>query len=125
MGARQVLAAGAVAVTGMVAIGEQMVAMAVDSGNGGEIPIDPNNIDDARKELGYTEKQIQHCERQYAQHGRASLERSRRTVLRRIKEHLKKLDEIREAGGNTSSIEREIRNWMQELNAIDEVLRRH
>ncbi len=40
-----------------------------------------------------------------------------------IKELLAKLEEIHHEGGHTSSMERELHNWLRELNAIEEVLR--
>ena len=39
-------------------------------------------------------------------------------------EHLQKLEELRQAGGYVSSIEREINNFQQQLEAIHEILRR-
>jgi hypothetical protein len=123
LGGFEMVAAGSVAVTSTKALVEQIAAFSSNSA-GRRFDIDPENIDAARIKMGYREKQRQHYERQLSDHGRASLERSRLTLLEEIQEHLKKLESIREAGGYTSSIEREIQNWLRELNAIDEILGR-
>jgi hypothetical protein len=39
-------------------------------------------------------------------------------------EHLQKLEELQRVGGHTGSIEREIRNFQQQIDAVDEILRR-
>src|SRR5205807_2647710 len=64
-------------------------------------------------------------ERQLAQHGRGSLEKSLRTFEKRLAEHMSKLERNRAAGGHTSSVEREIRIFRQSINAIKEVLKRN
>jgi RHS repeat-associated protein len=71
-----------------------------------------------------TENQLNKYKRQLAEQGPSSLERSRRSLLRRLAEHLKKLAEYREQGGYTSSVEKEIRNFQSEIEAIDEILGR-
>ena len=72
----------------------------------------------------FTKDQLKQFERQLAEHGSSSLLRSRATIEKRLDEHLGKLEEIKRAGGNTSSVEREIRNFRQQISAIDEVLRK-
>lgn len=57
-------------------------------------------------------------------HGQGSVEKSLAKFQRRLVEHQKKLDEIRKSGGHTSSVEREIRNFQQQIRAIKKVLRR-
>ncbi len=74
--------------------------------------------------LRFTKKQAQAFERQLAQHGRESLERSISTFESRLAEHHKKLEEIKKVGGHTSSVEREIRNYKQQISAAKDVLRR-
>jgi len=64
-------------------------------------------------------------ERQLAQHGRDSLVRSRASLEKRLAEHVRKLEEFREAGGYTSSIETEIRNFAGQIAVIDEILGKH
>jgi len=72
----------------------------------------------------FSERQLRQFEHQLAEHGRGSLEKSRATLERRTAEHLQKFEELRQAGAYTSSIEREIRNFQQQLAAIDDILRR-
>jgi hypothetical protein len=72
----------------------------------------------------FTAKQFGHFERQLAQHGTRALETSRRSIEGRLASHLQKLEEVRKAGGRTSSLEREIRTFRGDLAAIDELLRR-
>jgi RHS repeat-associated protein len=67
-------------------------------------------------------RQIAAFERQLVEHGRESVLRSHRKINRRLQEHLEYLDELRATGGYTSSVEREIRNWHRELEAIRRVL---
>ena len=61
-------------------------------------------------------------QRQLQQHGRTSLERSRRKIQRRLDEHLEKLEKYKNDGGYTSSVETEIRQFKRALEAIDEIL---
>ena len=73
---------------------------------------------------GFSAKQLAKFEGQLAEHGIGSLLRSQRRLTGRLNEHLDKLDNIRAAGGFTSSVEREIRNYRAELAAIEDVLGR-
>jgi RHS repeat-associated protein len=81
--------------------------------------------DDATRQGGksFTKGQVEQFQRQLTEHGKSSLEKSRATFEKRLNEHLKKLEEYKKAGGRTSSVEREIRNFRQQLEAIDEVLK--
>jgi hypothetical protein len=72
----------------------------------------------------FTERQLRQFEHQLAEHGRGSVEKSRATLARRLADHLHKLEEIRQAGGHVSSVEREIRNFQQQIAALDDILRR-
>lgn len=74
--------------------------------------------------MSFSERQRRQFERQLVLQGRESLERSRTTLERRIVEHLQKLQDLRQAGGYTSSIEREIRNFRQQVDAINNILMR-
>jgi hypothetical protein len=61
-------------------------------------------------------------ERQLAEHGPASVQRSIRSLTRRLGEHEAKLSEIRQAGGHTSSVEREIRTLQRSIEAARRAL---
>jgi len=61
-------------------------------------------------------------ERQFAQRGAGNLLKSRQSLISRLSEHLGKIERARAAGGLTSSLEREIRTFAQQINAIDQVL---
>jgi len=71
----------------------------------------------------FTSGQLAQFERQAASDGIQSLLKSRRNLQGRLIQHLGKLEEIIEQGGHSSSVEREIRNFAQQINAIDEVLK--
>jgi uncharacterized protein Yka (UPF0111/DUF47 family) len=71
----------------------------------------------------YSARTLAKIERQLKEHGRESLERSRRTFQRKLEQHHRDLERYRAEGGYTSSIEREIRAFESELNAIEDVLR--
>lgn len=73
----------------------------------------------------FTQGQIAQFENQLAGQGPEALQRSRERFLELIGEHLQKIGEVRETGGYTSSMEKEVRNFIQQINAIDEVLGRH
>ncbi len=78
----------------------------------------------ATRELLPSSKQLAKFDRQLTEHGRGSVEKSQRTIERRLEEHVGKLGSIQRAGGHTSSVEREIRNYLRELEAIRRVLTR-
>lgn len=60
--------------------------------------------------------------RQLAQHGRGSVERSVRSLERRLGEHLTKLEEITARGGNPGSVHREIDNFRRMIEAARRIL---
>jgi hypothetical protein len=66
--------------------------------------------------------QIAKVEKQLAQHGTASVERSLRSFEGRLAEHRAALEQYRSQGGFTSSVEREIRAFEREIHAIRIVL---
>ncbi len=72
----------------------------------------------------FTPGQLASFERQVSSAGIGSLLRSRQSLQGRLGAHLQKLDEVTRAGGFTSSVETEIVNFSQQINAIDEILRR-
>jgi RHS repeat-associated protein len=69
-----------------------------------------------------TAKQLAKFEKQLLEHGEKSLEKSQKKIEGRLQEHLEKLDKYKAEGGFTSSIEREIRNFERELEAIKQTL---
>ncbi|OYX39575.1 MAG: hypothetical protein B7Y91_00715 [Rhodobacterales bacterium 32-64-14] len=69
-------------------------------------------------------RMIAKYERQLLDVGRASVIKSKRSLEKRLAEHLEKLEKYRAAGGYTSSVEKEISNWTAELEAIERVLNR-
>lgn len=80
-------------------------------------------MNEFRSRANFSESLLRQLERQLAEHGITSLERSRSSLERQLAEHLEKLEEIRGIGGYTSSVEREIRNFQQQIRAIDDILR--
>ncbi len=67
-------------------------------------------------------KQVAKIERQLAQHGAGSVKTSLQSLERRLGEHQRALEQYRAAGGFTSSVEREIRAFEREIEAIHIVL---
>ncbi len=72
----------------------------------------------------FTGGQLAHFESQLAEDGAESLLKSRATLQGRILEHLDKITQAEKAGRFTSSMEREIRNFQQQINAIDQLLQK-
>ncbi len=68
--------------------------------------------------------QIAKIEKQLAQHGRGSVEKSLRNLEARLAEHRKALETYKAQGGYTSSVGREIRAFEAEIKAIKQVLGR-
>ena len=69
-----------------------------------------------------TVNQLDAFSRQLREHWATSLRKSQRKLQRRLDKHREDLKEYESAGGHTSSVEREIRNFERGLKAIDEVL---
>lgn|GEM_PF-2831915 len=69
-----------------------------------------------------TVNQLDAFSRQLREHWATSLRKSQRKLQRRLDKHREDLKEYESAGGHTSSVEREIRNFEREFKAIDEVL---
>jgi len=78
----------------------------------------------AGKLLGSTSKVMAKVEKQLAEHGEKSLQKSLNSFEKRIAEHTEKIGEAKAAGGNTSSMEREMRAFEKERDAIKEVLKK-
>lgn len=70
-----------------------------------------------------TTKQIEKFQKQLKEHGPKSLERSLRKIEKRLNEHTAKLGDIKREGGHASSVEREIRNFEREIEAIKQTLK--
>ncbi len=68
--------------------------------------------------------QLRLFEKQLADHGVESLMKSRSSLMGKLTQHLKDLEAYQEAGGYTSKTKSEIRNFQQQINAIDEILGR-
>ncbi len=74
-------------------------------------------------EKSYSDKTYDSFKKQLDKDGRKSLEKSRAKLQRRLNEHQTKLEEYKKAGGNTSSVEREIRTFKGQIDAIDDLLK--
>jgi hypothetical protein len=77
---------------------------------------------DAAKALVPSAKTVAKIERQLAKDGVKSVQKSQQKLERRLAEHADKLTQIKEAGGHTSSVEREMTGFKKELEAIKQVL---
>ena len=73
--------------------------------------------------LPYTEGMRRDFQKKLQDHGCDALFKARRTLERRLQEHVVKLENIRKEGGHVSSVEREIRNFKSQIQAIDAVLK--
>jgi RHS repeat-associated protein len=65
---------------------------------------------------------MQKVEKQLAEHGEKSLQKSLSSFEQRIAEHAEKIKEATSAGGNTSSMQREMRAFEKERDAIKQLL---
>ena len=65
---------------------------------------------------------VRAMQRQFTTAGRGSVERTVQTLTARIAEHEKLIEQYRAAGGNVSSMEREIRAWRETIAAAQQVL---
>jgi RHS repeat-associated protein len=68
--------------------------------------------------------QIAQMERVLAQQGRRAVEKALQSLERRLAEHLDKIKAAKDAGGYTSSMEREVQNFRQLIEAAKKVLGR-
>ena len=76
----------------------------------------------ASEAIAPTEGQLGQFTRQLSQDGRSPVERSLRSLERRLGEHLTKLDEVRARGGDVGSVQREIHNFRGLIEAAKQVL---
>ena len=58
--------------------------------------------------ITYTEGMKRNFQQKLLHHGRDAVVKSRRTLEKRLQEHITKLESIRQEGGKTSLVEREI-----------------
>jgi hypothetical protein len=68
---------------------------------------------------------MQAMERQLARDGPKSVQSTIKTLTKNIAEHESKIAEAAQRGGNTSSMEREIRAWQETLKAAQKVLEKN
>jgi len=85
----------------------------------------PKSSGTPRSSTKPTSGQIRAYERQLREYGRDTLLKSRNTLSRRLGKHLSDLKNYKKVGGYTSKTLKEIRNFKQQIKAIDEVLRRN
>ena len=67
--------------------------------------------------------QLAQMERVFAQQGRAGIQKAIQSLERRLAEHVDKIQAAQRAGGHTSSMEREVRNFRQLIDAAKRFLR--
>ena len=70
-----------------------------------------------------TPNQLAKYSKQLADKGLNKVLKSQRSLSKNLKTHIKKLKEIKKNGGKGSSVEKEISNFRNELDAIKRVLR--
>ena len=78
----------------------------------------------ATRPPGPSQRQVDKFQRQLDLDGRASLEKSELSIQKNLQEHTQKLERLRSEGGYTSSVEREIRTFNEELGVISKLLGR-
>ncbi len=71
-----------------------------------------------------TAGQVGKGEREIAEHGPKSLEKSVRSLEKQIAEHLGKIEEAKRTGGETGFMEKEVENFRRTIEAIKRVLGR-
>ena len=73
----------------------------------------------------YSEATFKAFEKQLNRDGYISILKSQKNIHRKLTEHIQKRDIIKQAGGYTSSVEREIRTYQSQLNAINDLLKKY
>jgi uncharacterized protein RhaS with RHS repeats len=69
-----------------------------------------------------SQRMIGAFQRQLSQHGAGSLQKSAESIANQLSRHLTKIGDARAAGGPTSSMEREVRTFQRQLEAIKRIL---
>ncbi len=82
-------------------------------------PVDPEEPTGKPPSKGQFEK----FKRELEKYGKKSLEKSKASNQALIDEHKGKIDKAKLEGGYTSAMEKEIRNWEREIQAIDRILK--
>lgn len=85
-------------------------------------PTSPQSPSLGNSNVEATSQQLNKFRKQLQIDGKSSLDKSKTSIQKRLDEHLIKLDKYKQEGGYTSSIEREVKNFQQELQAIDIIL---
>lgn len=80
-----------------------------------------NQISKIAKE--YSQVTFKSFQKQLKRDGIEAILRSRASIEKNLKEHLHELEGIKNAGGYTSSVEREIRTYKSQLKAIDDLIK--
>jgi len=70
----------------------------------------------------YSQATFKSFQKQLQQHGLKAVLKTQTRIQKNLTEHVQKLESIRKAGGYASSVEREIRTFQSQLNAIDDLL---
>ena len=76
----------------------------------------------SKRASGPSQRQIDKFKKQLETDGPKSLEKSEKSLERNLAEHQEKLKQIQSEGGLTSSVEREIRTFTEELAVIRSLL---
>lgn len=104
---------------------------AQDSSSPAAAPSGPEDDDGNKKKDGRvpssqtdepSQKQMDKFTKQLVENGPKSLEKSKISIQNKLAEHIDKLADLKSKGMYTSSVEREIRTFTQELNAISKIL---
>ena len=72
---------------------------------------------------GPSEATVNKVRAQMQEHGTKSLEKAKASLQGRVAEHKVKIQEAQQSGGYTSSMEREVQAFENELQAIDQVIK--
>lgn len=72
----------------------------------------------------YSEATFKAFEKQLAKDGMKSILKTQSRLQKNLTEHIQKLAEIKKAGGYSSSVEREIKTFQSQLNAIQDLLKK-
>ena len=82
-----------------------------------------SNSSNASSGKTYSDKTYKSFEKQLQSGGEKSLLKSKTNIEKNLNEHVKKLEEINKSGGYGSSVEREIKTFRGQLDAIDDLLK--
>jgi|GEM_PF-3196765 len=77
----------------------------------------------ATEAFAYSQATFKAFQKQLQEHGMKSILKTQASIQAKLAEHIHKLAAIRKAGGFTSSVEREIRTFQSQLQAIKDLLK--